>query len=119
MKKIITISIATVLNLVAFTQTDIENARIQGVGATVGITGIVINGDELGPIRYIQDTTAGIALYDPAILGGIIRGDEISVTGILVDYNGLLEMNPVNAVVTNSSANPSPIPLVVTPNQIG
>ena len=119
MKKIITISIATVLNLVAFTQTDIETARIQGVGATVGITGIVINGDELGPIRYIQDTTAGIALYDPVILGGIIRGDEISVTGILVDYNGLLEMNPVNAVVTNSSANPSPIPLVVTPNQIG
>ena len=68
MKKITTLIIATLFSLVGFSQTDIATARTQGVGATVTITGIVTNGDELGPIRYIEDATAGIALYDPATL---------------------------------------------------
>ena len=44
-------------------QTDILTARGQGVGATVTVTGEVTNGEELGPIRYIEDVTAGLALY--------------------------------------------------------
>ncbi len=43
---------------------DILTARSQGVGANVTVTGIATNGDELGPIRYIEDGTAGLALYD-------------------------------------------------------
>ena len=34
------------------------------LGSTVTITGIVTNGDEMGIIEYIEDGTAGIALYD-------------------------------------------------------
>jgi hypothetical protein len=55
MKKITTLIIATIFSVVGFAQTDIATARNQGVGATVTITGIVTNGDELGPIRYIED----------------------------------------------------------------
>ena len=40
-------------------------SRAQGGGATVSITGVVTNGDELGPIRYIEDGTGGLGLYDP------------------------------------------------------
>ena len=80
-----------ILNL-AFTsviaQVDIATARNQGIGANVTITGIVTNGDELGVIRYIQDNTAGMALYD-ASLSSFQRGDEVTVSGTLVDYNGL------------------------------
>ena len=109
-----------ILNL-AFTsviaQVDIATARNQGIGANVTITGIVTNGDELGVIRYIQDNTAGMALYD-ASLSSFQRGDEVTVSGTLVDYNGLLEMNPVNSNSINSTGN-TVSPQIVTPNQIG
>ena len=118
MKKITTLIIATIFSVVGFAQTDIATARTQGVGATVTITGIVTNGDELGPIRYIEDATAGLALYDPTILIGVVRGDEVTVSGILVDYNGLMEMTPVNSSITNSSGN-SLTPQLITPIQIG
>ena len=117
MKKITTIIIASLLSIVSYAQ-DIATARSQGVGATVTITGIVTNGDELGPIRYIEDATAGLALYDPTVLSAVVRGNEVTVSGILVDYNGLMEMTPVNTTTTNSTAN-SVSPQVVTPIQIG
>ena len=118
MKKRILLMSTILLSIVGFAQTDIATARTQGVGATVTITGIVTNGDELGPIRYIEDATAGLALYDPSTLVGVVRGDEVTVTGVLVDYNGLLEMTPVNSSITNNTGNLS-TPQLVTPIQIG
>ena len=76
---------------------DIATARLQGIGAVVTVSGIVTNGDELGPIRYIEDVTAGLAIYDISTnnyLANTLRGDSITISGTLVDYNGLLEMNP-------------------------
>ena len=96
---------------------DISTARSQGIGANVTVSGIVTNGEELGVIRYIEDNTGGIALYDNS-LTSISRGDEITVTGTLVDYNGLLEMQPVTSHSLISSAN-SVTPQVITPSQIG
>ena len=46
------------------------------------------------------------------------RGDEVTVSGTLVDYNGLLEMNPVNSNSINSNGN-TVSPQLVTPNQMG
>ena len=46
-----------------------------------------------------------MALYDPTVLAGTIRGEEVTVTGVLVDYNGLMEMQPVNSISVNSSGN--------------
>ena len=118
MKKSTTLIIATLLSVVGFAQTDIATARAQGVGATVTVTGVVTNGDELGPIRYIEDATGGLGLYDPTVLSAVVRGDELTVTGVLVDYNGLMEMTPVSSLATNSAGN-SVTPQVVTPIQIG
>ena len=109
---------AILLSFVGFTQTDIATARAQGIGATVTITGVVTNGDELGLIRYIEDATAGLALYDPSSLAGVVRGDEVTVSGILVDYNGLMEMTPVNSSITNTTGN-SITPQLITPIQVG
>ena len=118
MKKTTTLIIAGLFSVAGFAQANIAAARAQGIGANVTITGIVTNGDELGPIRYIEDATAGLALYDPTVLSAVVRGDEVTVSGILVDYNGLMEMTPVNTTTTNSTAN-SVSPQVVTPIQIG
>ena len=96
---------------------NIASARTQTIGSTVTISGIITNGDELGPIRYIEDATAAIAAYDPTNLVGTLRGDSITVTGELVDYNGLLEIQPVNNF-SNHGTGYSINPQIITPLQI-
>ena len=99
MKKITILIIIALIFQTGYAQ-NILTARQQGIGANVTVTGIVTNGDELGPIRYIEDGTAGLALYDLTtnlLLSGCVRGDSITVSGTLVDYNGLLELNPTSA----------------------
>ncbi len=118
MKKTIIFILSALLSFNGFSQANIAAARVMGPGSTVTITGVVTNGDELGPIRYIEDATAGIALYDPNVTDSILRGQEVTVTGELVDYNGLMEMTPVNFITTNSIGN-SVIPQIITPVQVG
>ncbi|MDC0204322.1 phospholipase D-like domain-containing protein [Flavobacteriales bacterium] len=118
MKKITTLIIATLFSVVGFTQTNIATARSQGIGASVIVTGIVTNGSELGDpnLRYIEDNTGGMALYSSSV-SGFQRGDEVTVSGVLKDYYGLLEMDPVNSNTTNTTGNAF-TPQVLTPIQI-
>ena len=116
MKKTTTLIFATLLSVVGFAQ-DIATARAQGLGSSVTITGVVTNGSELGPIRYIEDNTGGMALYSSS-LSGLQRGDEVTVSGSLKDYNGLLEMDPISSNTVNSTGN-TLTPQVYTPLQIG
>lgn len=102
----------------ASAQADIAAARQLGVGATVTVSGIVTNGSELGVIRYLQDNTAGLAAYDTQ-LAGLTRGDSVTITGVLTDYNGLLEIQPVSAFVVHSSGNIVPSPQIIVPAQMG
>ena len=61
------------------------------IGQTVTVSGVVTSDDNLGSVRYLQDATAGIALYPgedwssweatPQI------GDSLSVTGTITEYN--------------------------------
>ena len=68
-------------------------------GSTVTIRAVVINGTEMGNIRYVQDADAGLALYaQPSKMAGfgeLRAGDSIQVTGQLKVYNGLMEMDPI------------------------
>ena len=81
----------------------VKAARALGPGSTVTIRAVVLNGAEMGNIRYIQDAEGGLALYaQPAKLPGfgeLRAGDSIQVTGQLKNYNGLLEMDPVASVL--------------------
>ena len=95
-----------IILLVSFTENyaqNIANARSQGIGSSVTVSGIITNGDELGPIRYIEDSSAGLAIYDPNNVVGVNRGDSITVTGNLIDYNGLLEIQPVTNLINHGS----------------
>ena len=77
-------------------QSDIADARNYAIGQTVTVRGIAMNGSELGTIRYIQDGTGAIPAYG-SILNSVQRGDSVEVTGVLYDYNGLLEISPTNS----------------------
>ncbi|MCZ4407952.1 phospholipase D-like domain-containing protein [Cryomorphaceae bacterium 1068] len=112
------------LSALAFGQENIADMRENyNVGQTATVTGIVTNGPELGSIRYIQDETAGVAIYpgfDWDNLDFVPQpGDEITVTGEITEFANLLEIGPdISSMVLESSGNQLPQPFEVTPNEL-
>lgn len=98
-------------------QSTIAEARALPLGTTVTVKGVVTNGTDLGTIRYLQDPTAGIAAYSYS-MSAVKRGDSIEVTGVLKNYNYLLELDPVNSFTVLAEGKPLPAPQVITPNQM-
>ena len=99
----------------------IAAARTQPVGATVTVSGIVTSGAEFGSVRYLQDATAGIALYPGAAWTGYPDpqvGDSLTMTAALSEYNGLLEVGPngITQVTVHSIGNALPTPELITPS---
>jgi phosphatidylserine/phosphatidylglycerophosphate/cardiolipin synthase-like enzyme len=97
----------------------IDTARTRDTGAVVTIRGVSTTGSELGTIRYLQDSTGGLPVfYKAASFPGfatVKRGDLVLATGKLKDYNGLLEIDPLQSYTIVSSNNPVPAPTLVTP----
>ena len=100
MKNLIFGAFALLTGFSAFSQITIAEAREMGIGQTVTIKGVVTNGSELGPIRYVQDGTGAIAAYGTN-LNSVQRFDSITVTGVLYDFSGLLELSPTSASVSS------------------
>jgi len=100
-------------------QSDIATARASATGSTITLTGMALNSDNEinGVIIYIQDSTAGIAIYEPGIT--ISRGQSITLTGELVDYNNLLEISNVTNYTIDTSVQALPSPQIITPNELG
>jgi len=96
----------------------IAQARLTPTGGTVTIQGIVLNGPELGIIRYLQDSTGGLAIYD-ATKTYMQRGDLVQVTGVMAPYNQLLELVSITNDTVLSTGNALPAPVVITPSQFG
>lgn len=118
MKRLLTFIVLAFLAISAYPQAvDIADARNESTGTTVTVSGIVTNGSELGTIRYMQDETAGIAIYNSDFAQDIARGDSVTVTGPLTEYNHLLEMD-VDTFTVHSSDNPLPEPVILTPAQL-
>lgn len=97
----------------------IQQARLQPLGSTVTVRGMVTSGPELGKIRYLQDGTAGMAVFPgagsvPGFEAAVMPGDSLEVTGILIDFQGLLEISPITAFSVVSSGNPLPTPQKIT-----
>jgi phosphatidylserine/phosphatidylglycerophosphate/cardiolipin synthase-like enzyme len=117
--RLITLLIAFAVCNQLHAQLSVADARLAGAGATVTTKGLVTNGAELGTIRYFQDNTGGLAVYDITYAPSINRGDSIQVTGLLSDYNGLLEITSLTSMVVLNSGNPLPQPQLFTPAQLG
>ncbi len=96
----------------------IDSARTIPVGDSLTITGIITNGAELGTIRYIQDGTAGIGIYDWDV-NYFQRGDSVTVSGVMDEYNMLLEIANLYYDTVYSSGHTLPVPVVLAANNIG
>lgn len=90
----------------------IAQVRNLGIGQTVTVSGVVTNGSELGPIRYLQDGTAGIACYGNN-LSTVQKGDSITATGVLFEFSGLLELSPTNSFTNHGQAVVQPTALII------
>ena len=118
MKNIILIIAGLLTSQLLMAQTPISTARTMSAGQTVTITGVISNGSELGPIRYMQDATGGIPIYDNGFAGAVTRGDSVTVTGELVLFGTLLEVVNVTSQTVHASGK-TITPLVVTPSGMG
>lgn len=123
MKRLFTLFFFSVLFASLSGQTEIADAREASLGSVVTVKGIVTSGSELGDIRYLQDETAGIAAFPgsgsaPGFTN-VKAGDELEITGILKDFNGLLEISPINSFTIISSDNELPEPKNITAASIG
>ncbi|MFC5269887.1 phospholipase D-like domain-containing protein [Adhaeribacter terreus] len=116
MKKLLSLVVLAAFGFVSESQaqSSIAAARTQAVNSTVTVRGIVTNGSELGPIRYLQDNVAGIAAYSSTMMGNVVPGDSVEVIGTLKDYNGLLEIDPVTSVNIIARNKTIPAPVVFT-----
>ncbi|MBL7826902.1 MAG: T9SS type A sorting domain-containing protein [Saprospiraceae bacterium] len=100
----------------------IQNARNLPLDSEVTVRGRVTNDYELGKIRYMQDGTAGIAAFPgtgsvSGFESNVSLGDSIQVTGILDDYYGLLQINPITSYTVISNGVP-PAPKLLSFSQI-
>ncbi|MNU50416.1 Phospholipase D precursor [compost metagenome] len=102
MKKHLIAVVSCFLVIVSTHAQDIATARTAAVGTTVIFRGVSLNGAELPNIRYIQDGTAGIAIYGTN-LNAVNEGDSILVTGTMTNYNNLVEVTSVTSVTVISS----------------
>lgn len=100
-----------------------SNSITASSAPTVSVKGIVLNGSELGSIRYIQDATGGLAVFSSTANANINRGDSVTVTGPMIGRYGVLQvttttLNTAPLVVTKTSSNNTlPAPQVLTNSQ--
>lgn len=95
------------ISTIASVRTANAGLPANGTGTSVTITGIVMNGAELGNIRYIQDGTGGIGVYGTSsMVTSLQRGDSVIVSGTVKNFNSLMEIDPVTSVTVIASGKP-------------
>lgn len=87
----------------------IKEARAMNLGETVTIKGVVTA--NLKNTISVQDATGGLAVR-PTSLNATV-GDEVTLTGTLADYRGLLQLDGATIVEKTENVG-APIPKVVT-----
>lgn len=121
---LLTLLLALVFTGLSQTITILE-ARARPVGGTVTVQGILTA--DRATMRwtgYMQDETAGIAFYNSsaspcATADSLQPGDIFTITGVLKDYNALLEISPINSITIISRNNPLPDPILVPVPNVG
>jgi len=92
----------------------IAEARTMDEGVIVTVSGI-ITATTFGTVgsntqAALQDVTGGIIIYTGAFDAGFVIGDEVTLTGSIDLYNGLVEITPSSPtdIVIESSGNDLP-----------
>jgi hypothetical protein len=91
----------------------------QGVPLDTGqyktITGIVTVANELGGPSYVQDNTAGVAVFYNDFSAAVKIGDSVIVTAKLTQFNGLTELSftPTGCSFTRIDSNKTVVPIEI------
>ena len=96
----------------------IAEARNEPLGTDVAVEAVVTRVDDDTP--YVQDSTAGIAVFDDAVASAVSVGDSVRVEGTLDVFAGLLEIVDVggDGVTVLASDQPLPTPQPRTLSEI-
>ena len=99
---------------------DLDNDFVPDrLGDTVTVQGVVFspNYQTTNNSYYISDGTAGtdIFMYSPPLYSWDM-GDELNITGVVTQYNGMSEIIPVDSTgwVFMNSGNPTPNPTILS-----
>ena len=84
----------------------------------VVVRGVVTVGNEFGGPSYLQDTTAGIAVFDASISSNVVQGDDVELLGVVAPFNDLFELTPCLLLEKGSGGNPVDT-LLLTATEIG
>ena len=81
----------------------IAKARATSDETVVTVSGILTVSDQFAGSAYLQDQTAGIAVFDAQVHGeGLFEiGDSITISGTRSTYNGQVQISPVSAVTSH------------------
>lgn len=108
----------TFLCFQAKTQITISEAKSMSFGSSVTIRGVITSDDKASNLRFMQDETAGIALYDGSSgsesVQNLLPGYEVEITGTLGQYNGLIELDFIEEVIILNENAELPNPLKLT-----
>lgn len=105
----------------------VKTKELNGVATYTGkwvvTKGIVTVANELGSPSYLQDNTAGVAVYDYSVSDSVIIGDEIVVLGKVSPYYELFELSPATLLEKTGEGVPFDtltltIPEILSQNQI-
>ncbi|CAH8293345.1 endonuclease I [Mariniflexile fucanivorans] len=99
----------------------IADARASVEGTLVKITGVLTVSDQFAGSAYIQDDTAGIAIFDELVHGhgNFIIGDSITVTGTRSAFNDQIQISAVTNVENNGLPNIPIEPVTITLADMG
>ncbi|MEP2023644.1 MAG: DUF5689 domain-containing protein [Reichenbachiella sp.] len=98
----------------------VAQARQLPLNSEVVLLAVLTATDHFGGPSYLQDETAGIALFDPIVQGeGLFDiGDQVWVSAVVGEYSGQIQLVNVESVeLVNSGV--EIIPPVVTLDQLG
>ncbi|MEM7084672.1 MAG: T9SS type A sorting domain-containing protein [Bacteroidota bacterium] len=94
----------------------ILEARNAAISEVVTVSGVLTVSDQFSGSAYLQDSTAGIAIFDEMVHGdGLFAiGDSITVTGTRSAFNDQVQLNAIAAVENNGLPNVPITPLTIT-----
>ena len=87
------------------------------LGQQVMVSGEVTVTTQWGISACIQDSTAGVVIYDSYFAGAVSIGDSVVVRGVVDQYNGLTELKSIS-LIEQSKRSPQLSPILVTCSQL-
>ena len=77
----------------------IGDARKTKAGIAVTVAGRVTATNQFGSTAYIQDGTAGIAVFNSAFANGVAIGDSVKVSGLMSAFNAQVQIGTNASIV--------------------